>query len=400
MVSQYYPPEAGATQNRLGTFSDGLADRGHEVSVICEQPCHPAGIFHPGFGRRPLVTERLPGKTVQRVWVAASPKKSKSRRLAFYGSFALGAGALTAAGRTHDVMFASSPPLPGVLTAAAAARARGLPLVVDVRDVWPAAAEALGELSDGSVMRVFERAEKWLYGSAARVTATTLPFCRHIDAVAGHAVSAHVPNGALDELLELEDPGPPADGVFRVGYAGNFGVAQGLGIALDAAERLRGESFSFELVGAGPLDAELRQEASRRGLDAVEFRPPIPVTEVGAFLQRCDALLVPLRDHVLFGDFIPSKLYDSMAVGRPAIVAARGEAATLVTESGAGVVVPPEDGEALAVAVRALSADTRRCRALGVAGRKAAGALARSRQIARLEGILEDAAGCRAAPGP
>ena len=55
LVSQYFPPEPGATQNRLGTFAAGLADRGHRVTVVCEQPCHPAGVFHPGFGHRPVV---------------------------------------------------------------------------------------------------------------------------------------------------------------------------------------------------------------------------------------------------------------------------------------------------------------------------------------------------------
>ena len=45
VVSQYFRPEVGATQNRLGTFVDGLVERGHRVSVICEQPNHPAGVF-------------------------------------------------------------------------------------------------------------------------------------------------------------------------------------------------------------------------------------------------------------------------------------------------------------------------------------------------------------------
>ena len=83
-----------------------------------------------------------------------------------------------------------------------AAAARRMPYVLDVRDIWPAAAEALGELSNQRVLRVFERAERWLYQHASRVTATTRPFCRHIDRVAGRPVSVHLPNGALDELVE------------------------------------------------------------------------------------------------------------------------------------------------------------------------------------------------------
>jgi glycosyltransferase involved in cell wall biosynthesis len=188
----------------------------------------------------------------------------------------------------------------------------------------------------------------------------------------------HLPNGALDALVALPDSEPP-DGPFTVGYAGNLGIAQGLGVVLDAARRL--PEVRFVLVGDGPVRAQLADPR-------VELRPPVPVSELAPFLQSCHALLVPLRDHPLLGDFIPSKLYDAMAVGRPALVAARGEAAALVRETGAGVVVAPEDGEALAAAIEALRADPARARALGAAGRVAARGLARSHQLDRLEQTL------------
>lgn len=393
VLSQYFAPEAGATQNRMSSFVDGLVARGHHVTVICEQPCHPAGVYQAGYGRRPVMTERAANRTVHRLWVATSPKKTTARRLAFYVSFAAGAGAAVLLGPRHDVMLATSPPLPGVLAAAGAAAVRRIPVVVDVRDIWPAAPEALGELSNPRLLSLFERAERWLYGVAKRVTVTTRPFATHVDAVADRRVSAHVPNGALDELVDLAEADPPAGVPFTVGYAGNMGIAQGLGIVLDAADRLRGEAVRFVLVGDGALTCELHQEAARRGLGNVEFRPATPVAEVAAFLQSCHALLVPLRDHPLFENFIPSKLYDAMAIGRPAVVAARGEAQSLVEEAGAGVVVAPEDGEALALAVRDLSAAPERARELGRAGRTAAHGLARSRQVDKLEGLLAEAAG-------
>ncbi|MEA2411843.1 MAG: hypothetical protein QOC77_2404 [Thermoleophilaceae bacterium] len=392
VVSQYFPPEPGATQNRLGAFVDGLAARGHEIDVVCEQPNHPAGVFHPGFGRRPLQVERDGGVTIRRVWVAASPVKTTARRLAFYGTFALGAAATVAAARRPDVLFASTPPLPGVLGVAAAARARRIPLVVDVRDLWPAAAEALGELSNARLLAAFERAERGLYRQAAAVTATTRPFCAHIDAKAGEAKSVHLPNGALDSLVALPASEPPPRDPFTIGYAGNLGIAQGLGIALDAAELLRDHApVRFVLLGDGPLKRELEADAERRGLTGVEFRPGVPVDEVAAFLQSCHALLVPLRDHPLLGEFIPSKLYDAMAVGRPALVALRGEGAALATETGAGIVVPPEDGAALAAAVRRLLEEDGLAGRLGRAGREAAKGLARSRQVDTLEAVLREA---------
>jgi glycosyltransferase involved in cell wall biosynthesis len=388
VASQYFPPEPGATQNRLGTFVDALAERGHEVDVVCEQPNHPAGVFQPGFGRRPLQVERNGRVTIRRVWVAASPNKTTVRRLAFYGTFAAGAAATVAASPRPDVIFASSPPLPGVLAVAAAARARRIPLVVDVRDLWPAAAQALGELSNARLLAFFERAERGLYRQAAAVTATTKPFCSHIDARAGEPKSVHLPNGALDSLVALPATDPPPPDPFTIGYAGNLGIAQGLGIALDAAEKLRDRPVRFVLLGDGPLKRELQADAERRGLKNVEFRPGVPVNEVAPFLQSCHALLVPLRDHPLLGEFIPSKLYDAMAVGRPALVALRGEGATLARETGAGLVVAPEDGDALAAAVTRLLDEDGLAASLGRAGKQAAIPLARSRQVDRLEEVL------------
>lgn len=399
VVTQYFPPEPGACPNRLGTFVDGLVARGHAVTVICEQPNYPDGVFRAGFGNRPVVTERSDGRTIRRLWVYASPRTTTAARLAFYGTFAAGAGVACALEPRHDVVFATSPPLPSAFSVAAAAKLRRWPLVLDVRDIWPAAAEAVGELSNRRLLRALERGERWLYRAAAAVTTTTRPFCAHIDGVAGGPRSVHLPNGAPDELLELPSPDRPDSATFVVGYAGNFGLAQGLGIVLDAADRLRGEDVRFALLGDGPLAAELAEERERRDLDSVTFRPPVPVGEVGDFLVSCDALLVTLRNHPTLEDFVPSKLFDAMAVGRPVVLAAAGESAALVGESGCGVVVPPGDGGALAEAVRRLAADRSGARRMGRAGRQHAMRNTRTAQVDRLEEVLlEAASGARPAP--
>jgi colanic acid biosynthesis glycosyl transferase WcaI len=389
VVSQYYAPEVGATQNRMRAFVEGLVARGHDVSVLCEQPNHPNGVFQPGYGRRPLMRNTQDRLTVYRVWVVTSPRKTTFRRLLFYGSFAAGASAIAGVVRRPDVLFMTSPPLPGPLAVALVAKWRRVPLVLDVRDLWPAAAEALGELGNRRVLRFFEGAERWLYDNAAAVTATTRPFCRYIDRLAGRPVAQHLPNGALDELVELPSSAPPAGVGFRLGYFGNFGIAQGLDIVLDAATMVKGEPIKFLLVGGGPRDAELRRQVEQRGLANVEVRAGVPVHQVGELMQSCHALLVPLSKHAILADFFPSKIYDAMAVGRPAIVAASGEADAFIREHKCGVTIPPEDGETLAAALRDLSSDRDKAAQLGAWGKAQAPEFARSRQAGRLCAILE-----------
>jgi colanic acid biosynthesis glycosyl transferase WcaI len=389
VVSQYYWPEVGATQNRLRAFVDHLLARGHEVSVICEQPNHPRGVFDEGYGNGLLRRERSGPLALKRVWVYASPKKTTSRRMLFYGTFSAAAAAVVAALPRPDVVLASSPPLPGTLSVGAVARLRRIPLVVDVRDLWPAAAEALGELSNGPLIRAFEHAERWLYRSAAAVTATTHPFCRHIDAVAGRPTSRYVPNGALDDLVALPRRPSPSRDVFRVGYFGNFGIAQGLDVVLAAAKAVSERPIDFVLTGGGPLYTHLAAQVSQRGLTNVTLRPSVPPEHVGSAMQDCDALLVPLRDHPILADFIPSKLYDAMAVGRPTIVVAGGEAAALVAAHDCGIAVPSGDATALADAIARLAGDPLLAQRLGDAGKAAAPQHARSRHADRLCELLE-----------
>ncbi len=85
IFTQFFPPEIGATQTRLETFAAGLAERGHDVEVICEVPNHPQGVVREGFRRRPVVRRSADGYKVIHVWVHATPNKTTRTRLAFYG---------------------------------------------------------------------------------------------------------------------------------------------------------------------------------------------------------------------------------------------------------------------------------------------------------------------------
>ena len=173
IFTQYFTPEIGATQTRLHTFAAGLAERGHEVEVICEAPNHPQGVVRPGYGGKLVDRRRLDGFRVSYVWVSTHPVKTTRNRLAFYGSYTAGAALVGSAMRRPNVIFASSPPLPVGVAAAAAAIRHRVPWVLDVRDLWPEAAVALGELSNPRLLRLAEHLERWLYRRAAAVTAVT-----------------------------------------------------------------------------------------------------------------------------------------------------------------------------------------------------------------------------------
>jgi len=398
IVSQYFPPEVGATQSRMQSFAEYLAARGHRVTIICEFPNHPHGTIPARYRGRLIEVDRANPYTVIRTWVKASPEKTQASRLAFYLSFmALATAVAPLAGRA-DVVLATTPPLFTGFAGLTIARMNAAPFVLDVRDLWPAAATSLGQISPGWPTTAAEILERRLYRSAAAVVAVTRPFCDHIDSLRGRPPrTALVPNATLDLFFEPAEPRRPAgvpDDAFLVTFAGTLGIAQALPSALDAAERL-GPSVHFAFVGDGPVKAQLVEEARRRGLANVSFHPQVPLQEVTGILAASDVLLVSLSAHPTFASFVPSKMIDFMATGKPVVLAATGEANRLLRASGAGIVVPPEDPDALADAIRTLQTDGAAVARMQERGPAFARTRMRAVQAARLEQVLLDAAGPR-----
>lgn len=87
------------------------------------------------------------------------------------------------------------------------------------------------------------------------------------------------------------------------------------------------------------------------GLKNILFHDSIDKDEVKKFYSLADVCLVPLRNIPLFDGFIPSKMFEIMAAGRPLIGSLRGEAANILKRSGSAIVVPPEDSSAIAKAI-------------------------------------------------
>ena len=120
-------------------------------------------------------------------------------------------------------------------------------------------------------------------------------------------------------------------------YAGTHGISQGLTSVADAAARLAGEpAIRFAFVGEGADKAAAGAAGSPNcGLGHVTLLPGVPHEQVPALLAAADICLVPLRDVPLFSSFIPSKMFEYLAAGKPVVGALAGEAAQILREAGA-----------------------------------------------------------------
>ena len=377
--SHYFSPEIGAPSARVHELGREWASAGHGVHVVTCFPNHPGGRLYPGYPRRRMyMHERIDGLDVHRHWTYITPNTGLVKRTLGHMSYLAGALAFS---QRHlpplDAAIGTSPTFFAAAAAAALARRRRIPFVMEVRDLWPAIFVELGILRNPRVIRILERVELALYAEATRIVTVTESFRRNLierGVPADRVVT--IPNGA--DLTTWQPGTAPAelrqrlnlDGRFVVLYLGNHGVSQRLGQVLDAAGRLRDRGdIQFLLVGNGPEKLALERRAREERLSNVQFLDPVGKQDVRAFYHLADACIVPLRNVPLFDTFIPSKMFEVLASGRPLIGALSGESAEILRASGGGIVVAPEDGAAIANAVLEVQRSSARARAMGTEGR-------------------------------
>lgn len=400
ILTQYFPPETGGPQNRLASLAEGLSARGHEVTVITAKPSYPAGVVFNGFEDGFFVSSRHRGVSVVHTWILPDDKKTTLRRLGYYLSFML--SSVLAAWREEgdvDVVLASSPPLFVGIAGWLASRLKRARFVFDVRDLWPDVAVAMGELDDGWLAGAARAIERFIYRRADGITAVTKGFCEDIEQRAARGTPVvRITNGTEPEVFRvaagrrsLREALDLPDG-FLVTYAGNLGLAQGLDHVLEAADRLAAEEpdVTLLLVGDGPRREELSARATDGKLDNVVFRDRVPLKKAARYMAASDALLVPLGDRRIYRKFIPSKLFDAMAAGRPVLLSVDGEAREILEEAGAGLYYPAEDADGLAAAIRSLRSHS--CReAMGPDGRAfVERRYTRSQQARKMARFLEE----------
>jgi glycosyltransferase involved in cell wall biosynthesis len=223
-------------------------------------------------------------------------------------------------------------------------------------------------------VHLLEALARFLYRRATRVVVVTQAFADYLAARGVPRSKLEViPNGADTRLFSPACDGASPrtalalDSRFVVAYVGSHGLSHGLGAVLDAAALQ--PDVTYLLVGDGADRDRLLAERDRRRLDNVVMRPSVGKSDVPGLYAAADVCLVPLRDVALFEAFVPSKMFEVLAAGRPVIGAVRGEAREILERSGGALLVEPERGDQLAQAVERLRQDPELRRQLGRNGR-------------------------------
>lgn len=359
---QFYDPEP--VYKGQG-FAEAIARAGYKVEVVTGFPNYPGGKIYDGYRMRPIHRSEKNGVALTRLPLYPSHGKSKIGRILNYVSFMLSVFFyLVLFAPRASLVYAYHPPLTVGLAAAAARKFRRNPVVVDIHDLWPDTLPATKMISNPRILRAIEISCNWMYRRVQHIILHSEGFKQEL---LKRGVPAEKMTAIIGWTHETDDQAAPSKipekmrdvGGLKVLYAGNVGPAQALDTVIDAAHILQSEGQSeavtFYILGAGVALDALKDKVRGLELKNVMFLPRVPSSEVGAYLDAADVLLVHLRNIPLFTLNIPSKVQAYMLAAKPILMGVQGEAGKLITDAKAGVSIPSENPRAMADAVLSMA---------------------------------------------
>lgn len=362
--------EPGGTRHH--EIAQYLAKRGHQVTIIASPVSYLTGKSESEAGREP----EEPRITILRAYTYSALHRSFVHRIFSFLSFMASSFLVGLKVKEVDLVWGTSPPIFQSLTAWALARIKRTPFLLEIRDLWPAFAIAVGVLRQPILIAASEWLEKFLYRHADQVVVNSPGFIDHTRERGAGNVEL-VPNGSDTSMFDqqfLENGSIQKikyPDKYVALYAGAHGMSNDLGIVLKTAQLLKERSDIFlVLLGDGKEKSALQSRAFEMGLTNLEFLPPVPKTEMSAALTAADACIAILKPIPLYGTVYPNKVFDYMAAAKPVLLAMEGVIREVIEAAGAGLIIPPGNPTDLANGIIYLADHRDEGIAMGTRGRK------------------------------
>lgn len=348
VVCQYYKPEPF----RISDICEALVEAGHEVTIVTGTPNYPEGETYPGYEKSAGTDSLIGGVRVHRCYTI--PRKTGALyRMLNYFSFAWSSARyLNKVTEEYDVVFVNQ--LSPVMMAQGAiryARKWDKKVVLYCLDLWPESLQAGGIRKGSLIYNVFLAISNKIYCSVDRILITSKGFAPYLnDYIGVEQVCGYLPQYAEASFDDVPDYALH-DGPFHFMFAGNIGEMQSVDTIIDAARELKEDGrIVFDIVGDGSTLRHCKQLAE--GLENVVFHGRKPVEKMPFYYAKADAMLVTMKDNPEIALTLPGKVQSYMAAGRTIIGAIGGETAQVIHDAGCGICVAPENGQALAAAIK------------------------------------------------
>lgn len=341
-LHQYFtsPDMSGGT--RSYEMAKRLVAKGHDVHIVttCREPTQNIGWFETDCD----------GIKVHWLPLPYANQMSFLKRLSAFFRFAIQAS-VKAASIKADIIFATSTPLTIAIPAVAASRWQKIPMVFEVRDLWPETPIAMGVLRNSVLCRLAYLLEKWAYRNSDAIVALS-PGMR--DGVVdcgypGHKVAV-IPNSSDNELFTV-----PAEmgAYFReqrywlgnrplLVYAGTFGHVNGAAYLVRIAQKLliNAPEVRVLMIGGGIELNSVKKLAIDLGVyeKNIFFEESIPKNKMPELMSAADMSTSLVIDIPELHKNSANKFFDTLAASRPVLINHGGWMADLINMHKCGLV--------------------------------------------------------------
>jgi glycosyltransferase involved in cell wall biosynthesis len=392
-LHQYFntPDMSGGT--RSYEMARRLVAAGHQVDMVTT--------WREATAKVDWFTTTEAGITVHWLPLPYSNHMSYRDRIGTFLRFAW-ASSRKAASLPGDVVFATSTPLTIAIPGIYAARHKRVPLVFEVRDLWPDVPIAMGVIRNPAVIAVARLLERQAYRRSSQVVALAPGMKEAIGQRGVDSERIHVvPNGCDFDVFADATTRPMAlpggTGGIAILYLGTMGVANGVDyIPRLAAEidRRRAQGVRFYLIGDGSQRAHAESVARELNvLDrSVFFVGSVSKRDAARWLAAADATIITYQGpEVVYRDSVSNKFFDSIAAGRPVFANYRGFSTLLASSEGAGQILERDPSAAAEQLLATLATPGWMSRAGAAARALARDRFSRDMLAAKLEGVLRAA---------
>jgi glycosyltransferase involved in cell wall biosynthesis len=390
LLNEYFPPDTSATAKCAAQVADALTER-HRVTVLAGRPSYDPAERHPRYLIRREVRGNL---AVERVGSTTYPRFHMRGRISNYLTYLSLAIPRAISLRSDVVLAMTDPPIEGIV-GAFVAQISGRPFVYNIRDMYPDMAVGGSIVRPGSFTARWEKLHRWALRRATRVivlgedmrdriVSKGVDSARVVISRDGVTVPETLPS--TDNPVAREIRG---DFRFVLVHAGNLGFYGAWETLISAVRLLEHEGVGLVFIGEGAMKSQV--EAMAAGCRAVRFLPFRPASEIPLVLSSGDMHVVTVK-RGLEGVVVPSKLYPTLAAGRPVLGVAPEECdvVRIIRRSGCGLAVNPDDPNTIVDALRGVLQDSEQVRNMGARAREIANSYDRVKQLKIFTETIEE----------
>lgn len=350
VVTQYFFPE----NFRINQLCLDLKERGHKITVLTGKPNYPQGEYFDGYSFKGNDDEIWNGIPIKRVPLR-SRKKGAVNLILNYASFVWnGNKGIRKLKNEYDLIYVFEvSPMTVALPAIKFKKKTGIPIVINIQDLWPENIIAVTGINNKIVIGLINKLVDYISKHCDCILCASPSFVDKIkDRIKAKEKVKYWPQYSI--VSKSKNNENIFDSTkFNIVFTGNIGEAQGIDLAIKTAKELENENIHWHFIGNGRNKEKLELLVQKLFLeDKVTFHGFKPEKEIPKYLADASAALLILKPNPVFEMTIPAKLQTYLSCGVPILGCVSGEGKKIIDEANCGITADQISVEALTEATK------------------------------------------------